>query len=438
MEIRCRIPKGVGLWPAFWTWHHQEIDVFEYFSTEEDDHFQTNYHSNGKMCPQNIIGNDLTSDFHVYSVEITPWWIKWFLDGQLERTVSKYYTIDGIAATTYCGQDLPAAAYKLNSIFPNIQERWFAPIVNLAINPKYSIGEISGLPANMEIDYVRIYKKLPEEHEDNLCKLQLTSPDYVCVEQTFDIQINSALPLNELQISSSANIEITGINNSIITARAISAGTGWIHIQQIGSNDYCNVFSVNHLIQVSDDNPTFIHEIDPCEGICYAAVTYPTGLQSYSWSVVSNFSGSSTETNTQIGYGKYIDFCDILNPYNGGNIQITLEVDIPGCGIRSLTNEITYYGCDGPPAEWRPLVNPNPAQEYAIVSIVNGTSYFQIPQSGLITQIFSLTNTMNVFNTVIYNNETLIHLDNLPNDVYAIRVFGENLSPIHSIFTVQK
>ena len=38
-EIRCKIPSGKGLWPAFWFWrgsneNYQEIDVFEYWCAD--------------------------------------------------------------------------------------------------------------------------------------------------------------------------------------------------------------------------------------------------------------------------------------------------------------------------------------------------------------------------------------------------------------------
>ncbi len=208
MEMRCKIPKGVGLWPAFWTWNQDEIDVFEFFNSDEDDCFQTNYHANGYECGANVSSNNLSSDFHTYSVEITPWWIKWYLDGEAKRVVAKYYidgnpVTHGIPATINCDQFWPQGTYTINSGFPDMDERWFAPIINLAISPDKSAEEISGLPAAMEVDYVRIYTRLPENHANNLCRLQAEAPELVCIGQTFNLELNTIFPLNELNITSS-------------------------------------------------------------------------------------------------------------------------------------------------------------------------------------------------------------------------------------------
>jgi beta-glucanase (GH16 family) len=100
MEIRAKVPKGQGLWPAFWalptdaSWP-PEIDVSEilngaglttytnnmtyhYVDVTSDTHQSS---SAGWTSPV-----DLASDFHVYAVDWEPDGIHWYVDGVERRT----------------------------------------------------------------------------------------------------------------------------------------------------------------------------------------------------------------------------------------------------------------------------------------------------------------------------------------------------------------
>ena len=85
-EIKCRMPAGKGLWPAFWLvglTHEEplEIDVVEVL----EDATSTTYHS--IHAPQRKIewsikadGNDTTSGFHTYGVDWRPERIDFYID----------------------------------------------------------------------------------------------------------------------------------------------------------------------------------------------------------------------------------------------------------------------------------------------------------------------------------------------------------------------
>jgi beta-glucanase (GH16 family) len=88
-EIRARMPKGRGLWPAFWllpvdrSWP-PEIDVLEILG-HETTVLHTNAHSkaSGKHtdAPAVVQVSDTSAAFHTYSVDWEKDEIKWYFDG---------------------------------------------------------------------------------------------------------------------------------------------------------------------------------------------------------------------------------------------------------------------------------------------------------------------------------------------------------------------
>lgn len=92
-EVRCRIPKGAGLWPAFWAFGGEtEIDVFE-FCGEKPRFFKGALHRWGKPRFSNSDKkkmDDLSRDFHVYAVEWERDGISWFVDGELVQYRGRY------------------------------------------------------------------------------------------------------------------------------------------------------------------------------------------------------------------------------------------------------------------------------------------------------------------------------------------------------------
>ncbi len=88
-EIRARVPKGKGLWPAFWllpanrSWP-PEIDVFEILGNDPTV-LHTNAHSkaSGKHtdAPSVIHIPDASADFHTYAVDWEADEIAWYFDG---------------------------------------------------------------------------------------------------------------------------------------------------------------------------------------------------------------------------------------------------------------------------------------------------------------------------------------------------------------------
>jgi len=146
LEARIKRPVGQGLWPAFWmlgsnissvSWPKcGEIDIMEYINTDPKVYGTAHWDSNGHAQYGQSVST--TDDWHVYSVEWTPTYIRWFVDG------TKYNEIN-ITNGTGSTEEF---------------QRPFFLLLNLAVAgdwPGQAVDE-SKLPATMYVDYVRVYQ----------------------------------------------------------------------------------------------------------------------------------------------------------------------------------------------------------------------------------------------------------------------------------------
>ena len=163
IEARIKLPKGQGMWPAFWMmptdadyggWAASgEIDILE--STNNADHISGTLHYGGTP-PNNTFsssgryteeGVNYSDDYHVYTLEWQPYEMKWFIDGKLYSKKTEWQT-----------QGHP---------YPAPFDKRFYIILNLAVgghmpgNP----DETTVFPQSLSIDWVRVYQtenKTPE------------------------------------------------------------------------------------------------------------------------------------------------------------------------------------------------------------------------------------------------------------------------------------
>jgi beta-glucanase (GH16 family) len=160
-EARIKIPRGQGIWPAFWMLGTNtatagwpacgEIDIMENIGKEPGTVHGT-VHGPGYSGSAGIGGPVKLPDgaavadaFHIFAVECAPGRITWFLDGK------PYFNIT------------PARLPK-NTRWVFDQPKFV--ILNLAIGggwPGYPDATTT-FPQRMEVDYVRVYEKsLPLE-----------------------------------------------------------------------------------------------------------------------------------------------------------------------------------------------------------------------------------------------------------------------------------
>jgi beta-glucanase (GH16 family) len=141
-EIRCKLPKGRGFWPAFWllpdgdTWP-PEIDIFENLGHESNVlHFTNHWRKPDGTVGSNsqqTTGPDYTIGFHTVAVDWAPDHIIWLVDDQEQCRVTDH---------------IP-------------QEKMYL-LVNLAVGGNWPKSPDAGtpFPSSFDVDYVRVYQKV--------------------------------------------------------------------------------------------------------------------------------------------------------------------------------------------------------------------------------------------------------------------------------------
>lgn len=182
VEIKARLPKGRGTWPALWMlpteniyggWPSSgEIDIMEHVGYEENlihgtIHTERFNHMRGTQRGNSIRVNDATSAYHVYAVE-------WE-----ERKLTFY--VDDIEYFSYSLDDIKDVGLETYDEWPFDQP--FHIIMNIAIGGSW--GGARGVDPNltkaeMSIDYVRVYQKNFNMND----KIAPTTPQII-TEDTF-------------------------------------------------------------------------------------------------------------------------------------------------------------------------------------------------------------------------------------------------------------
>jgi beta-glucanase (GH16 family) len=171
-EIKCRMPKGNGFWPAFWTFggeRYNEIDIFDNYSGVHElvNCIYHDFDGDGKPsgCKDRFKGFDF-SDWHTFGCLFEKDQITFLVD---DRTVNIIYRVltsarepvlcdDGIANGSY---------FQLNS-FPLEPMKI---IFNLALISKTGPGssipvdETTPFPSSFDVDYIKFWKRTEEHFE---------------------------------------------------------------------------------------------------------------------------------------------------------------------------------------------------------------------------------------------------------------------------------
>lgn len=159
-ETRCRLPKGAGLWPAFWLWgggggtgRAGEIDILEIFDTSQPI-FTTSVHNGKKKARKDFPITWDIEEWHTYAMEWDALTIRYFVDGQLLRTFPRFKN-KRLARQAI----IPKGRHRRNPAFP--WEQWMVLRLNLALNSEKGqmVNKTTPFPAIMEIDYVRVYRE---------------------------------------------------------------------------------------------------------------------------------------------------------------------------------------------------------------------------------------------------------------------------------------
>lgn len=161
MQIRARVPGGLGTWPAAWMlptdWEYGgwpdsgEIDIMEYVGYDKNKLHATIHtgafnHSIGTQVGKAITVSNMETEFHVFEMEWEPNVIRYYVDGNL------FYTVSYNPDTSYNVEPWEAWPF----------DKDFHLLLNLAFGGNW--GGAQGVDYTLdnmkyEIDYVRIYQK---------------------------------------------------------------------------------------------------------------------------------------------------------------------------------------------------------------------------------------------------------------------------------------
>lgn len=162
-EIRCRLPKGKGLWPAFWTYGGplwNEIDFFEIYG-DDIERYTCNVHhdydedgdsENCSFAKKNVA--DFTQ-WHTFTGIFDLDKIAFQMDGITIREIYRFSKLDG-SPILYSEMKENEWYYQEQS-FPTDSMH---VIMNLAVQTRKDKPNFKTIfPAVYEIDYVRFYAK---------------------------------------------------------------------------------------------------------------------------------------------------------------------------------------------------------------------------------------------------------------------------------------
>jgi beta-glucanase (GH16 family) len=216
-EARIKLPKGDGLWPAFWmlsnnepygTWPQSgEIDIMEYVATNNDEtlgyiHYGALYPNNKNQGKKYKVSNtNLSDDFHVFAIEWEPNIIRWY--------------IDGVLFSTKTNTDVSPSPWPFD------QDMYM--ILNVAVGGNLGGAVVNSmLPATMEVDYVRVYGgNKPYLVGDNVVANAAQGKIYTLSQTASGATINWSVPAGSTIVSGQGTSNITvnfGTSNGNLVA----------------------------------------------------------------------------------------------------------------------------------------------------------------------------------------------------------------------------
>ena len=299
-EAEVKIPSGTGYWPAFWLWHTGgEIDIFEFYDDETAPEFSTHKWPEDvhHRCTHTHTGLDYSLDYHTYTVYWDPYFIAFFIDGDLKYVHWLWYTMTGQSGIS-CNNLQAFQSYVLSKSYPSPEKEHI--ILNLAGQENKNP---SPLNETMDIRYVRAWQK-----KENMC-----------VDKTIShfnsdhIEGKSIIVDGNITVSSDENIRLTAENSILLNSDLTTENDAFFE-----AKIHPNLCS-NHFLRSAKIEPNInLAQIDSLKNI------------SNNGSIVNNSdlvlvypNPVTSQLNIFMGKVGKLDILDI-----SGNTLYTLELDV--------------------------------------------------------------------------------------------------------------
>ena len=113
------------------------------------------YPTGDDMCQSNFVGTDFSLDFHTFTFIYDNFQLEWYIDGELKRRITKFYSMLGQAMD--CNSLHIWHQYIVKSIYPRDP---MVVILNLALQTGDGKPNTkTPFPSSFEIDYVRVWQQ---------------------------------------------------------------------------------------------------------------------------------------------------------------------------------------------------------------------------------------------------------------------------------------
>jgi len=155
-EVRAKLPKGKGTWPAVWmlssedsygTWPASgEIDIMEHVGYDANKvhasvHTSAYNHTRGTQKTSSKLVPGAVDDFHIYRVDWTPYAVRGY--------------IDGVQYFEFINENTGFTTWPFN--------KKFFLILNVAVGGNWGGAQgvdATAFPTSMTVDYVKVFKMI--------------------------------------------------------------------------------------------------------------------------------------------------------------------------------------------------------------------------------------------------------------------------------------
>ncbi|MFC4740805.1 family 16 glycosylhydrolase [Flavobacterium ponti] len=440
VDVRAKLPINQGTWPAIWMLAKNvnedgayfdatygtvdwpacgEIDIMEHGITPSQpiNYIQSALHTpssfGNTMNIGGTIANNLGTDFHIYSMNWSPYQISFLLDGVV------FYTYN--------------PALKTASNWPFTSEQYL--LLNIAM------GGIAGnIPSNytessMEIDYVRVYQNTLVDTE---APTNFTASIGTVTSSTIELLLNA----NDNSGNVAYNVTYSGgaisfanpsgIQKSVVIPN-LSSNTNYsfsITASDLAGNNYVS-------------NPIILNATTLGSTACSGT---DSAAQQGSFSIGYNYTFETLGTDVKITFEMLdTDKVGVLaylwkqNPFSetqmtnvSGNIftktitgqtigsTINYAAKFAYAGGLSVTNYFSYVVGDNCTLE---AENFAKAEEFYFLNPVNDFIYFNSNRNIDGIEIYNLTGNI-VMKTKLESNQ--VDVNNLSKGVYLLSIYSEN------------